>query len=79
MNRLLQRPHRFATDGLVALVRLYQLTISPWLGPSCRHQPTCSHYMIEALRKHGIIRGGLRGLWRIVRCNPFGTSGYDPP
>jgi len=59
-------------------VRLYQLVLSPVIPPRCRHLPTCSDYAIEALREHGLLRGGWLAAWRIARCNPFGTSGYDP-
>lgn len=64
---------------LILLVRLYQLTLSPIVGRQCRFQPTCSHYMIGAIEKYGAVRGTLKGLWRILRCNPFCTGGYDPP
>jgi len=64
--------------GLILLARLYQLTLSPLLGGHCRHVPTCSRYFIEAVRKHGAIRGGAMGAWRILRCHPFGRGGYDP-
>lgn len=63
---------------LIKLVRFYQLAISPWLGPSCRHLPTCSQYMIEAINEWGAARGFWMGLKRIGRCHPWGTSGYDP-
>jgi putative membrane protein insertion efficiency factor len=65
--------------SLVALVRLYQLLISPWLGPVCRYEPSCSHYMIQSVEKYGFVRGAWKGLRRIARCHPWGTSGYDPP
>ena len=64
---------------MIVLVRLYQRGISPLIGPSCRFQPTCSEYMIGAIRKYGAIRGSLRGLWRIMRCHPFNRGGFDPP
>jgi len=48
------------------------------LPNSCRHYPTCSEYVVEALKVHGIFQGGLLGIWRILRCNPWGTHGYDP-
>lgn len=64
---------------LIGLVRFYQLAISPLLGPKCRYQPTCSHYMIEAVQKYGTLRGGWKGLCRICRCHPFSRGGYDPP
>ena len=59
-------------------VRFYQKFISPALPPSCRYYPTCSSYMIEALKKHGALLGLLMGLARILRCNPFVHGGYDP-
>ena len=68
------RPSRM----LVGAVRLYQLAISPLMPPNCRHLPTCSEYAIEALREHGLLRGGWLAVWRIARCHPLGTSGYDP-
>jgi len=64
---------------MIAAVRLYQWTISPLLGPRCRFQPTCSAYFIEAVRRDGAMRGGLRGLRRLSRCHPFHPGGYDPP
>jgi len=64
---------------VIGLVRLYQWTLSPIFGRQCRFQPTCSHYMIQAVEKYGVVRGVLKGLWRIVRCNPFCRGGYDPP
>ena len=62
----------------IVLVRGYQILISPWLGSNCRHQPTCSAYMIEALREWGPVRGGWMGVKRIAKCHPWGTSGHDP-
>jgi len=62
----------------IVLVRGYQVLILPWLGSNCRHQPTCSAYMIEALREWGPIRGGWMGAKRIAKCHPWGTSGHDP-
>lgn len=66
-------------EGLILAVRAYQLLVSPWLGPACRYHPSCSHYMIAAVRKHGLIRGGWRGVLRIARCHPWHPGGYDPP
>lgn len=63
---------------LIALVRLYQYAISPWLGRSCRFHPTCSAYMIEALQRHGVVRGLWLGIRRIGRCHPFHPGGVDP-
>lgn len=63
---------------MIALVRFYQWFISPILPSSCRYQPTCSHYMVEALQLHGPIKGLWLGLKRISRCHPWGGQGYDP-
>ncbi|WP_234735403.1 membrane protein insertion efficiency factor YidD [Tellurirhabdus bombi] len=63
---------------LIVLVRFYQGAISPYLPNACRYTPTCSQYMIEAVQKHGAIRGGWMGLKRISRCHPWGGCGYDP-
>lgn len=60
------------------LIRFYQLAISPWLGSNCRFTPTCSSYMLESLRTHGLIKGLYLGIIRIIRCNPWGGSGFDP-
>ncbi|WP_040473789.1 membrane protein insertion efficiency factor YidD [Flavobacterium frigoris] len=62
----------------LVLVRLYQLIISPLTPASCRFEPTCSSYMVEALKVHGLFYGGFLGLKRIVSCNPWGKTGYDP-
>lgn len=62
----------------ISLIRLYQLTLSGFIGNACRHQPTCSEYGYEAIARHGLFRGGGLTLWRIAKCNPWGTSGHDP-
>lgn len=63
---------------LIVPVRAYQVLVSPLLPHSCRFTPTCSQYMIEALKKRGPVAGLILGIWRICRCNPFGGGGYDP-
>ncbi len=63
---------------LILMVRLYQGSLSPFIGRQCRFVPTCSEYFIQAVRSRGALVGGLMGLWRILRCNPFGKGGYDP-
>lgn len=63
---------------LILPIRLYQLLISPMLPPACRFTPTCSQYAVEALRKHGAIKGSWLAIKRILRCHPWGGSGYDP-
>ena len=63
---------------LIVLVKFYQLCISPFTPPSCRYTPTCSQYALEALKKYGHIKGGWLAFKRIMRCHPWGGSGYDP-
>ena len=63
---------------LRALVRLYQLTLAAIFPPSCRFEPSCSHYAMEALRQHGALAGTVLAVHRVVRCNPWGGMGYDP-
>ena len=63
---------------LKGLIRFYQAAISPWTPPSCRYEPTCSHYALQALEAHGAGRGSWLALRRFARCNPFGGHGYDP-
>ncbi|MDZ7751845.1 MAG: membrane protein insertion efficiency factor YidD [Gammaproteobacteria bacterium] len=60
------------------LLRGYQLVISPLIGPHCRHIPTCSNYALEAVERFGAWKGGRLALARLMRCHPWGTSGYDP-
>jgi len=63
---------------VIFLIKIYQLLISPLFPPSCRYQPTCSHYTKEALEKYGLLKGMWLGIKRISRCHPWGGSGYDP-
>jgi len=62
----------------LTVLRLYKYCISPFLGPACRHLPTCSEYADEAIRRHGLPRGGWLALRRLGRCHPWGSHGYDP-
>ena len=62
---------------LLALVRFYRAAVSPWLAPRCRFLPTCSEYALEAVERHGALRGGALALRRIARCHPWGASGID--
>lgn len=66
------------TRALIGCVRFYRRAISPALPPACRFVPTCSAYAEEALRRYGAARGGWLALRRVLRCHPFGGSGYDP-
>lgn len=63
---------------VISLVRGYQLFISPFLPRSCRYWPTCSSYAVEAISKHGVLRGGIMAAKRIGRCNPWSAGGIDP-
>ena len=63
---------------LIGLIRLYQITLSPYIGRACRYTPTCSNYGIEAIRKHGPFKGTWLTIKRVLSCNPWGCSGYDP-
>lgn len=62
---------------LIGIIKIYQKIPGPWHG-YCKHIPSCSEYMKQAIDIHGILKGGFLGLKRIIRCNPFGTYGYDP-
>ena len=61
----------------IGLIRVYRATLSGWLGGQCRFYPTCSHYAEEAIRERGALKGTALGVWRILRCNPFGDGGID--
>jgi putative membrane protein insertion efficiency factor len=64
---------------VLALIRAYQMTISRALpAGTCRFYPTCSHYGYQAIAKYGLIKGGAMAAWRVLRCQPFSTGGYDP-
>ncbi|AEH54140.1 membrane protein insertion efficiency factor YidD [Weizmannia coagulans] len=62
----------------IKLIRFYQLAISPLFPPSCRFQPTCSNYGLEAVKRFGALRGGYLAIRRILKCHPFHAGGYDP-
>lgn len=70
------------TEGLGlairAMIRAYQLLLAPVLPPACRYYPSCSHYAMEAVERHGPWRGSWLGLRRVLRCHPWGGAGYDP-
>ncbi len=67
------------SKSLIAVIRVYQWTVSPLLGPACRFEPSCSRYMIAAVEKYGLIRGVAKGVRRFSRCHPWNPGGYDPP
>ena len=75
----LSLPGQILIALLIALIRVYQVTLSPLLGNVCRFEPSCSRYMVESLRKYGLLRGLARGLRRLSRCHPWNPGGYDPP
>lgn len=79
---ILALPARLATRALVLVIKAYRLAISPLLGAHCRYQPTCSAYAIEALERHGFLRGSALALARLLRCHPItwlgGRDGFDP-
>ncbi len=66
------------TVPLEFLIRVYQVTLSAWVGGQCRFYPTCSHYGLEAYRRHGVVRGTWLTARRVLRCHPFSRGGYDP-
>ncbi|SFW75042.1 hypothetical protein SAMN02927921_03950 [Sinomicrobium oceani] len=69
---------KILTYPFIFLVKIYQHLISPLTPATCRYTPTCSHYTVEALQKHGLFRGGKLAVKRIFSCHPWGGSGYDP-
>ena len=77
-SAILKTARRLPGETLIFVVRIYQVTLSPFLGAQCRFEPTCSSYFVQAVRTHGALRGGMMGLWRILRCNPLSPGGFDP-
>lgn len=73
LTHIVQLP-RYA---LMGFIRLYQLTISPLIGPTCKYYPSCSHYGLEAVKRHGALRGTVLTSWRVLRCNPWSNGGVD--
>ncbi len=69
---------KIAGKVLIFFIRIYQYTLSPYIGRSCRYVPSCSVYSIEAIQKHGPIKGGWLAAKRVSSCHPWGGSGYDP-
>jgi len=74
----MQRMKKYLGNFFIFLIRFYQAAISPYLMPSCRFTPSCSQYGIEAIQKYGPLRGARLTLKRLIRCHPWGGSGYDP-
>ena len=64
--------------AMLGLIHGYRLVLSPWLGPRCRFDPGCSRYAIEAIERHGAVRGARLAIGRLARCHPWGGFGYDP-
>ena len=64
--------------ALIAILRFYKRRISPLLPDACIYTPTCSEYAMEAIQKHGVVKGTGLAIWRLLRCNPFMKGGYDP-
>jgi putative membrane protein insertion efficiency factor len=62
----------------IGIIKLYQILISPLLGPNCRFHPTCSHYAIEAIARHGVLKGGYLSVRRLIKCQPLHGGGFDP-
>ena len=79
LQKLVMQLIRIPATLVIALVRIYQKLISPLLPPTCRFQPTCSAYTIQAITKYGLIKGAAMGIGRIARCNPWCAGGEDPP
>ncbi|MFA5712661.1 MAG: membrane protein insertion efficiency factor YidD [Bacteroidales bacterium] len=69
---------KILTAPPLLLIKCYQICISPLVAPSCRFTPTCSTYSAEALKKHGLIKGGYLSVKRILKCHPWGGGGHDP-
>jgi putative membrane protein insertion efficiency factor len=65
-------------SAIAFLLRGYKRWVSPMFLPACRYVPTCSEYALEAVERYGVLRGGARAAWRLLRCHPFARGGYDP-
>ena len=78
VRRLIKIISRILVWLLLLPIRFYQVAITPYTPPSCRFTPTCSEYARQELIKHGPVKGLALAIWRILRCNPWGGSGYDP-
>ncbi|HQF42624.1 MAG TPA: membrane protein insertion efficiency factor YidD [Ignavibacteriaceae bacterium] len=78
LKLILKKIFQILAVPFILLIKIYQLFVSPLFPSSCRYTPTCSHYTAEALKKYGLFKGGWLGIKRILRCHPWGGSGYDP-
>lgn len=79
LRDLPRTPRYWLRLPILALIRLYQMTLSKTLPPNtCRFYPSCSHYGYQAIYKHGAFKGSVMATWRVLRCNPFNPGGYDP-
>ena len=78
MKKIVRFIIKLPANILILLIKIYQYTLSPFIGRNCRYTPTCSNYGIEAIRKYGAIKGGWLTIKRVASCNPWGGSGYDP-
>lgn len=79
LSKILYIPKKIIMLIFIGIIRFYKIFISPYLPSSCRYSPTCSTYALEALKKHGLIKGSWLAIKRILSCNPWnGGSGYDP-
>ena len=75
---ILQLPRKTFLIIFAPIIFVYQKLISPLLGPRCKYHPSCSSYLVQAITTHGIIKGIILGILRIIRCNPFSGGGYNP-
>ena len=78
MKKIIRFIIKLPANILILLIKIYQYTLSPFIGRNSRYTPTCSNYGIEAIRKYGAIKGGWLTIKRVASCNPWGGSGYDP-
>lgn len=68
----------FVRNAVLLLLRAYKWLVSPMLRPACRYVPTCSEYAMEAVERYGVMRGGVKAIGRLLRCQPFAKGGFDP-
>ncbi len=78
LKKIVSFPIRLLGWVFIFIIRFYQILISPILPAACRYTPTCSHYGLAAIKKHGPFKGGYLAIRRILRCNPWGGHGHDP-